>query len=71
MTDQAQFVSALRKDALNSLYFFAKVVCGFKDFTPGLHKDLCDFMQTDQALRKIMLVPVSYTHLTLPTILRV
>lgn len=36
----------LRSRALNSLYYFAKVVIGYKDCSPKLHQEFCQKIQT-------------------------
>lgn len=35
----------MRKQALESLYFFEKAVMGFKDLSPDLHMRLCNYLQ--------------------------
>lgn len=40
-----QLQQFLRNKALESLYFFCKVVMGFRDMTPDLHRDVCSFLQ--------------------------
>jgi hypothetical protein len=47
----------MREDCLKSLYVFAKVVCGFGRFKKPLHKDMCDFLQNDPSLRKLLMAP--------------
>ena len=49
--------SQVKNLAYKSLYFFAKSVVGFRDFTAGLHKELCDIIQNTDDLRKLILIP--------------
>lgn len=47
----------MRQDCLDSLYVFAKMVCGFDKFKKELHGDMCDFLQNTGTLRKMLLAP--------------
>ena len=49
--------SQVKDLASKSLYFFAKSVVGFNEFTAGLHKELCDFIQDTDHKRKLLLIP--------------
>lgn len=51
------YLAKMRSDCLDSLYVFAKVVCGFSRFKKPLHKEFCDFLQYDAAIRKVMMAP--------------
>lgn len=55
-TDE-QLLAELRRDCKANLYLFAKTVCGFDKFVPTLHKDMCDFLQYNDSLRKMLLCP--------------
>ena len=55
-TDKEQ-LEDMRKACKESLYVFAQTVCGFDKFVKRLHKPMCNFMQRDTALRKMLLVP--------------
>lgn len=60
MTDGSsnqEYLDTLRGDCLSSLYLFAVVCCGFDRMTPSLHKDMCDFLQHDRAIRKLLMAP--------------
>lgn len=46
----------MRRRSLESVYYLAKAVLGFKEFTSGLHLPLCDWVQA-KPLRKVLLVP--------------
>lgn len=42
----------LRRRALTSLYYFAKVVCSYPAIVPGFHMPLCNDLQNTIAIRK-------------------
>jgi len=50
-------IQEMHDECKASLYVFAQTICGFDKFTKGLHKPMCDFMQHNEALRKMLLVP--------------
>lgn len=56
-SDKQEILDQMRQDCLDSLYMFAKVVCGFDRLTEQLHKPICDFLQKDPALRKVLMLP--------------
>lgn len=53
----SQAISQLRLASEASLYYFARAILGLKWLTPGLHREMCGFMQSDIKPRKLMLVP--------------
>lgn len=55
--DEKEYVKQMRQDCLDSLYIFAKVCCGFKDLTDNLHREVCEWLQTDPAIRKVLQMP--------------
>lgn len=50
-------IEQMRQDCEDSLYIFARVACGFNKFKPELHKKMCDFLQSDGSIRKLLLAP--------------
>lgn len=56
-TDTKEFLDQMRQDCLDSLYLFCKTVCGFDRLTERLHKPICDFLQTDPSIRKVLMLP--------------
>jgi len=52
-----EYLEDMRKACRDSLYVFAQVVCGFHDFVKRLHKPMCDFIQHNPSIRKMVLVP--------------
>lgn len=56
MSDK-EILAQMKQDCLDSLYMFAKVVCGFDRLTEHLHKPICDFLQKDPAIRKVLMLP--------------
>ena len=57
----------LRGHSLRSLYFFAKVILGYKDLTPQLHLQVCRFMQTSSR-QKLVELPRGHLKSTICTI---
>lgn len=55
--EQAEIVKEMRQDCLDSLYMFSKLCCGFTKFKIGLHDDMCDFLQHEGSIRKMLLAP--------------
>ena len=55
-TDKEQ-LEEMRVACKKSLYVFAQTVCGFHDFVKRLHKPMCEFIQYNESLRKMILVP--------------
>lgn len=55
--EDQEVLAQMRQDCLDSLYVFAKTVCGFDKLTPHLHKDVCEFLQEDPAIRKVLMLP--------------
>lgn len=58
----------LRAKCRQSLYFLCKAILGFKDFTPGLHLEACNFVQDQSAERKLLMLPRSFFKSYLATI---
>jgi hypothetical protein len=56
---------AVRERALNSFYYFTKVILGYKDLTPTLHLEVCDFIQTGKTKRQVLLLPRAHFKSTL------
>lgn len=56
-SDNKQILDQMRQDCLDSLYLFCKVVLGFDRLTEQLHKPICDFLQKDPSLRKVLMLP--------------
>jgi len=50
--DATQLWDTLRQRALDSLFFFAKVVLGYKDLSPNLHLEFCEIIQERRKFRK-------------------
>jgi predicted phage terminase large subunit-like protein len=49
------------------LYFFSRGILGYKDLTPRVHRELCDFMVAG-GRRKLVLMPRSHFKTTVATI---
>ena len=52
-----EYLEDMRLACKASLYVFAQTICGFHDFVKRLHKPMCEFMQGETTLRKMILVP--------------
>lgn len=57
----------MRDLAMNSTYFMGKIVLGFKDMTPHLHKDMCKWIDNDSK-RKLGLAPRDHLKTSVWTI---
>src|SRR5258706_14376433 len=57
----------LRERASRSTYFMAKAVMGFRDIVPGLHGDMCAFIE-HPSNRKLGLVPRDHLKTSIWTI---
>lgn len=49
-----------RRLCRESLYFLCKAVLGFKDFNSGVHLRACNFIQRQDAKRKLFMLPRSF-----------
>lgn len=49
----------LRETSEKDLYIFSKAVMGMYDFTPHLHRPLCDWLQGNKLRKRVMLIPRS------------
>jgi len=59
----------MRKMARDNLYFFCKVVLGYKDLTPKVHGPMCRYFdQTRHILRRLSLMPRTHYKTTIWTI---
>ena len=57
----------LRAYADSHLYYFCKVVLGFKDMVPELHGQLCEVLENGD-LRKLVLIPRGHLKSTICSI---
>ena len=64
---QDEVRSRLRERAQRSTYFMAKAVMGFRDIVPGLHGDMCRFIE-NPSNRKLGLVPRDHLKTSIWTI---
>lgn len=70
--DNTALIEGLRREAKQSLYFFARAIVKFKEMAPGFHGDLCRFIERTDAKRKLILAPrghfkSSVTSIAYPT----
>ena len=64
-TANETLLDQMRQDCLDSLYVFAKVVCGFDRLNETLHKPVCEWLQSDPAIRKMLMLPRDHYKSTL------
>lgn len=61
-------VEQLRKRARRDLYFLSKGIIGFEQVNPRTHGGLCRFMDSDPALRRLLLMPRGHLKSSIATV---
>ena len=50
-------VEKLRNKGKESLFFFARAILGFSDFTAHIHKPICEVLQNSDNKRELIILP--------------